>query len=221
MKGVMKKAFVWDLPIRLFHWSLVGLLCFSVLTGLNGGLNAMDYHMLSGYAILTLIGFRLLWGIVGSKNARFASFIKGPGAIIDYLRSLADPPKPHIGHNPLGALSVLAMLLSVTVQAVTGLFSTDDVFVDGPLRHLVSHETSLAITNIHKINLWILGALVGLHLAAIAWYQLRRKEDLLLPMITGWKATQQDMPAERNNLILAILLTALVAGGVYYLVNYV
>ena len=217
----MKKFFVWDLPTRIFHWSLVVLLCVSVITGLNGGLDAMDYHMLSGYAVLTLVGFRLLWGLVGSTNSRFASFIKGPATIIAYARSLTGPPVPFAGHNPLGALSVLAMLLSVAVQAVTGLFSTDDVFVDGPLRHLVSHENSLFITGIHKTNLWILGGLVGLHLAAIAWYQFKRRENLLLPMITGWKRLEAEVAAERNNRLLAIVLFGAIAAGVYYLVTYV
>lgn len=213
----MIKAFVWDLPTRLFHWTLVVLLGISVGTGLNGGLNAMDYHMLSGEAILALIGFRIIWGLVGSRNARFASFIKGPAAIAAYLRS----PRHEIGHNPLGALSVVAMLLCVAIQAVTGLFSTDDVFVDGPLRHLVSHETALRITNIHVLNLWVLGGLVGLHLGAIAWYQLKRGENLLMPMVTGWKHVTADTLPERNNRLLAVAVLAMVAGGVYYLVNYI
>lgn len=217
----MKKYFVWDLPTRVFHWSLAVLFGVSILTGFNGGLNAMDYHMLSGYTIITLVGFRLLWGIVGSKNSRFLSFIRGPGAIFAHIRTLADPAEGYAGHNPLGALSIIAMLLALAVQTATGLFSTDDVFVDGPLQHLVSHENSLFITSIHKTNLWILIALVGLHLAAIAWYQLIRKENLLLPMITGWKRLETAVVAERNNWLLAIVLLGAVAGGVYYLINFV
>lgn len=213
----MKKAFVWDLPTRLFHWALVVLLGISVGTGLNGGLNAMDYHMLSGETILTLVGFRIIWGLVGSRNARFANFVRGPVAIAAYLRF----PHHEVGHNPLGALSVVAMLVCVAVQAVTGLFSTDDVFVDGPLRHLVSHETALRITNIHELNLWVLGGLVCLHLGAIAWYQLKRSENLLMPMVTGWKQVASETQPERNNLLLAVAVLAIVAGAVYYLVNYV
>lgn len=215
--GEMKHAFVWDLPTRVFHWTLTVLLGISVGTGLNGGLNAMDYHMLSGESVLALVGFRIIWGLVGSRNARFTNFIKGPVAIAAYLRSM----RHEVGHNPLGALSVVAMLLSVAVQAVTGLFSTDDVFVDGPLRHLVSHDTALRITSIHELNLWVLGGLVGLHLVAIAWYQFKRGENLLMPMLTGWKQVTADTLPERNNVLLAVAVLAIVAGAVYYLVNYV
>ena len=113
------------------------------------------------------------------------------------------------------------MLLCVAVQAVTGLFSTDDVFVDGPLRHLVSHDTALRITSIHELNLWVLGGLVCLHLAAIAWYQLKHGENLMMPMITGWKQVTADTLPERNNILLAVAVLVIVAGAVYYLVNYV
>lgn len=217
----MKKYFVWDLPTRVFHWSLAVLFGISVYTGLDGGLNVMDYHMLSGYAILTLVGFRILWGVFGSKNSRFTSFLKGPGAIIAHIRTLTRPSEGYAGHNPLGALSIIAMLLAVVLQTATGLFSTDDVFVDGPLRHLVSDETSLYITSIHKVNVWILVGLVGLHVAAIVWYHLIRKENLFLPMITGWKRLEMEVVAERNNWVLAIILLSGVAAGVYYLITYV
>ena len=214
----MNKAFVWDVPVRVFHWSLALLFCVSLYTGFNGGLNEMDYHMLSGYAILSLVAFRVLWGFLGSRNARFASFVKGPVAVMEYIRA----PSPTVsGHNPLGALGIIAMLLVVALQAGTGLFSTDDVFVDGPLRHLVSHDTSLLITGIHKINVWAVCALAGLHVAAIGWYHWKRGENLTVPMITGWKQTNADIPAERNNWLLAAILLAAASAGVYCLVKYV
>jgi len=214
----VKKVLVWDLPTRLFHWSVAILFCVSLYTGFNGGLNEMDYHMLSGYCILGLVSFRIVWGFVGGANSRFAGFVRGPRTIFAYLRSLSAKGS---GHNPLGALSVLAMLACLAIQAVTGLFSTDDVFVDGPLRHLLSHDQSLRITDWHKFNLWILCGLVGLHITAIAWYHLRRGENLTLPMITGYKVSDADIKPERNHWFRAILLGGVIAAGVYYLVTYV
>lgn len=217
----MKKILVWDLPTRLFHWSLAILFCISLYTGFNGGLNAMDYHMLSGYGILGLVTFRILWGFVGSTHAKFSGFVRGPRVVLAYLRSLSAKQSIPVGHNPLGALSVLAMLACLVIQAGTGLFSTDDVFVDGPLRHLLSHGQSLRVTEWHKVNLWVLCGLVGMHLAAIAWYHFRHEQNLTLPMITGYKLIDADVEPGRNHLVLAIVLGAVVAAGIYYLVTYV
>lgn len=218
----MKKSFVWDLPVRLFHWSLVILVCVSLYTGFDGGFFIFDYHLLSGYAILALVAFRLLWGLIGSRNARFTTFIRGPKAIADYTRSLGKGYRSYIGHSPLGALSVVAILLALVVQVGTGLFaSNEDLMVDSPLTHLVSTGTSRELTWIHEINVWVIIALVCLHLLAIAWYRLVRGDNLVLPMITGWKQLPEEVDAERNNWLLALVLLGAVSGGVYYLVKYV
>ncbi|MDZ7684035.1 MAG: cytochrome b/b6 domain-containing protein [Gammaproteobacteria bacterium] len=167
----MNRSYVWDLPTRIFHWLLVVLVSLSLYTGFVGGFEEMDWHMYSGYAILTLILFRLAWGVFGSYNARFTTFVRGPGAIMAYVRSLRSSP-PGVGHSPLGGVSVLAILLAICVQAATGLFATDDIFIEGPLVHLVSDDMSGELTRIHNLNRWIIIALIGLHLTAIAFYQL-------------------------------------------------
>lgn len=213
----MKKTVVWDLPTRVFHWSLVVLLCISFYTGTVGGFEIMDYHMLSGFAILGLILFRILWGFFGNRNARFLGFVRGPGTIIAYLRGQHDH---QAGHNPLGALSVLAMLVAVLVQAVTGLFANDDIMLEGPLVHLVSYDMSRQLTGIHEINRWVIVGLAGLHVLAVLFYQFIRKESVILPMITGRKDLADNVPDAHGNWLLAIVAAAISAGLVYYVTNY-
>ena len=124
------KVRVWDLPVRIFHWSLVILFGFSFYSGKTGGFELMDYHMLSGYTLLTLAVFRIFWGFLGGRHARFSSFIASPARIIGYLRSLVG--KDHattIGHNPAGGLSVMVMLMLLLGQGVTGLFTNDDISI--------------------------------------------------------------------------------------------
>lgn len=171
---------VWDLPVRVFHWLLALLIAFSFITAEIGG-NAMVWHERSGIAILVLIGFRLIWGVVGSRHARFASFVRGPTAVMATLRG-----KPSgLGHSPLAALSVLALLGAVGFQAVTGLFANDDIAFEGPLAAKVSGKVSHWLTELHEGNESVLLALIGLHLAAIAWYALVKRRNLIKPMITG------------------------------------
>lgn len=213
------KSYVWDWATRLFHWILVILVSISMYTGFVGGFREMDWHMYSGYAILALIIFRIGWGFVGSYNARFTSFIRGPGGIVAYLRNMMSSG-PGVGHSPLAALSVIALLLALLVQAVTGLFANDDIFIEGPLVHLVSEDLSNQLTSIHELNRWIVIALLVLHLAAILFYELVKRDRIVLPMITGWKkGVAHD--AERDRPVVAIILLAVVAGGVYYLIEYV
>lgn len=181
---------VWDLPLRLFHWLLALLVAFSVVSGKLGG-NALDWHRLSGYAILTLLLFRIGWGFAGSTYARFGQFLRGPGAIV---RHLAGSRPEHPGHNPLGALSVLAMLTALLLQAATGLFANDGVMVEGPLYKLVSSDTSDFLTAIHGANAWVVLGLVALHLAAILFYLLAKKENLVRAMITGRKQVAHAVP---------------------------
>ncbi len=158
----VRQVRVWDPATRLFHWSLVGLIVVNLYTGNVGGLREMDLHMLSGYAILALVAFRVIWGLVGSRHSRFAAFVRGPRATVSYLRSfLRGPYRAAVGHNPLGGWSVIAMLTSLLVQAVTGLFANDDILTEGPLADSVSKATSNTLTGIHQLNAWVLYGLIA------------------------------------------------------------
>ncbi|GAB6054370.1 cytochrome b/b6 domain-containing protein [Magnetospira thiophila] len=203
---------VWDLPTRLFHWALVGLVGVCIYSGLSGNVKLMSYHMLSGQAILVLVLFRVLWGLVGSPRSRFSDFVRGPKAILQYLR---DRQSPTPGHNPLGAGSVLAMLATLLVQAGTGLFANDDIFTEGPLAARVSKELSDSLTGIHHLSSNLLMALIGLHLLAIIVYRLKG-ENLILPMITGRRKPRgswRDRPYAPG--WLALIVLGLAAGAVW------
>lgn len=208
---------IWDLPTRLFHWLLLALVFTSFVTGKIGG-NAMQWHMWSGYAILTLIVFRILWGLAGSHYALFSTFVRGPREVLAALRGGATPTA---GHNPLGALSVLALLAVLLLQAVTGLFANDDIATEGPLAKLVSGAFSALATRIHAFNEYVILSLVALHLAAIAFYFFAKRDNLVKPMLTGDKSGI-DAPAaadDRATRLRAVLLLALAVGLVSYVVN--
>jgi cytochrome b len=171
---------VWDLPVRLFHWSVVAFLALSWWTARNG----FDrVHFWSGYALLFLLVFRILWGFAGSSTARFATFVRGPAAVAAYLRRGQDE---QAGHSPVGALSVLAMLLALLVQISTGLIQIDDDdFVEGPLSGLVGYDAALLAHDVHEASFNILLGLIALHLLAIGYYRLVRGRSLVRPMVTG------------------------------------
>jgi cytochrome b len=220
-KPTRRAVAVWDWPVRIVHWSLVVFIAVSWITSEVGG-NAMTYHMWSGYTILTLVVFRIVWGLVGSRHARFASFVKGPGAVIRYASSLAGTRSSSVlGHNPLGGWSVVLMLLSVSVQAVTGLFANDDIFTEGPLASRVSGQTSEFLTAIHNYNFYVLVALIGLHLLAIAFYLLVKRENLIGAMFTGRKyvdsAAHHDEPMASP--LRAVVVLLVIAGAVAAVVN--
>lgn len=147
----------------------------------------MEWHQRAGYFALGLIGFRLIWGIVGSYHARFIHFIRGPLTVWRYLRGQLSAERQHLGHNPLGAWSVIAMLGVVGIQAVTGLFSNDDVLLEGPYAAKVSKETSDWFTAIHHTNSDLLLVLIAIHILAIAFYALVKKNNLVVSMLTGRK----------------------------------
>jgi len=181
---------LWDLPTRLFHWLLTILIVGAVITAKTGG-NAMIWHGRIGLTVLGLVVFRLIWGLVGSTYARFSSFLPTPATIGTYLRGQW---RGH-GHNPLGALSVFGMLAMLAVQVGTGLFANDDIAFQGPLAALVDKELSDVLTGYHKLSIKIVLALIVLHLGAIAFYALVRKDNLVKPMISGWKTFESDGPA--------------------------
>jgi cytochrome b len=206
---------VWDLPIRLFHWSLVLLLIFQWVTTQDDILYNMTWHMYGGYALLCLLLFRLLRGFWGSQHARFSDFFYGPTATLHYLTTVFKrAPSHYLGHNPMGAYSVFALLLLLGVQSVTGLFADDDIFTEGPLAGWVSNDTSDLMTRLHHFNFNLLLVFIGLHLAAIAFYALFKRENLVRAMITGRKTLDSEAvtlapPAKHAPLWLAIGLLAI------------
>lgn len=176
---------VWDLPTRLFHWGLAICVAGSLISIQLGG-NAVAWHFRFGYAILALLLFRIAWGFIGPRNARFASFPPDPPGALRQLVGRNRPPGASApGHSPLGALSVYAMLLSLAFQAGTGLFANDAIMWDGPLRNTVSNATSDWLTSLHQANRFVLLALIAMHLLAIAFYQLVGGKPLVRAMITG------------------------------------
>lgn len=213
---------VWDLPLRLVHWAMVVLLLALVATAEMGG-DAIGWHMRAGETMLTLVLFRVLWGFVGSPQARFSSFIRGPRAVIAYTRSLRRPPHARfIGHNPLGGWMVLLLLVALLVQASTGLFSNDDIASEGPLARFISKDLSDAISSFHSWNAWFVVALAGVHVAATLFYLLGFKENLIRPMIDGIKhvpAASADDSDGKVTWPRAVALFALCALAVWLLVT--
>jgi len=174
---------VWDLPIRLFHWLLVLCIAGSFIT-INLGEEAIQWHAYFGYSILTLLIFRLIWGFVGSTHARFASFLPTKKAIVDYLSGSS--PRV-LGHNPVGAISVFALLLVLMIQVFTGLFVDDDVAFQGPLVKYVSSSVGSFLSEIHEGNQVVILTLITIHIAAIWYYQKFKGENLIKPMLNGDK----------------------------------
>ncbi len=203
----LRRIRVWDLPTRLFHWSLAILVVVAVVTGKAGG-NLMDWHGRAGLAIVGLVAFRLAWGLLGSTYARFASFFPTPARLVAYLRGEWRQP----GHNPLGALSVLALLALVAFQVGSGLVANDDIAFRGPLFELAGKALSDRLTGLHKGSTNLLLALIALHVAAIVWYARVRRQNLVRPMLTGWQETAHGRPATGGG-PAALAVALIVAGG--------
>ena len=219
------KIFVWDLPTRLFHWFLLSLVVTSVLTGLgwSGLEDESDIHTWSGIGVLTLILFRLGWGIFGGRHARFTDFIKGPLSVLRYLKGLVTGKHEQwLGHNPMGGVSVIAMIVLLGLQAGMGLFTNDDSSVEGPLFNLISKDTSDYITWLHYLNSIALYVVIGTHVMAIISYRLMG-EHLVAAMVHGYKKViKGSVVAARDakgNIIVAIITLAISAGLVTLILN--
>ena len=212
--GAARPQQVWDWPIRMFHWILVLSVITLFVTGKIGG-NWLEWHRRAGFLVLGLVMFRVIWGFVGGYHARFANFVRGPKAIMGYIRGTQ---KEGAGHNPLGALSVLAMLAVIGFQAGSGLFANDDVMLEGPYAAMVGKDLSDWLTKLHKINSYVILVLVVLHVSAIAYYFFRKHNNLVWPMITGNKMMSDEVPQRTCPAWLASSLIALVAAAVYVLV---
>ena len=189
---------VWDLPTRLFHWALVVCIVGLVTTAQIGG-NAMEWHFRFGYSVLTLLLFRLLWGFVGGHWSRFSTFLYSPASLLRYLRGHEVDGQP-LGHSPLGALSVFAILGLLLLQVGTGLFSDDEIAAVGPLSKLASGAVVSQLTHYHKdIGKVIVLILVLLHIGAIAFYRIKRKKDLIRPMLVGDVSSPTPQLASRDD----------------------
>jgi cytochrome b len=197
---------VWDLPVRVTHWALVVAVAGCWATH-YAGIEWFPWHRRCGYAVLVLVGFRILWGLVGTRHARFANFLRGPRAILAYLRGRAEAP---VGHNPLGALSVLALLALLLLQASTGLFANDEIMNMGPFYGWIAPLLSNRITTLHRASSdWLL-LLIGMHVLAVAWYACARNEPLVRAMVTGRKPAAvvpeaESIGASRTPLAIAIV----------------
>lgn len=211
---------LWDLPLRLFHWGL--LICVAgAIASIEIGEN-VEVHQYFGYAILSLLIFRVIWGVVGGRHARFASFIRGPGTVFNYLKRMKEHKGPSIGHNPLGALSVLGMLAALLVQATSGLFLTDEIMFEAPLFKYISGATASLLAEIHETNAAIIFTLIGLHLAAILFYRFIKRENLITPMLTGNKEVPAELPeqdASGGSAWLGLLVFGVAAGAVWFVVT--
>ncbi|MBK6603030.1 MAG: cytochrome b/b6 domain-containing protein [Betaproteobacteria bacterium] len=206
---------VWDWPVRLFHWSIVALVAAAIITAYLGG-DAKEWHMRAGYGVLAMVLFRVAWGFAGTRHARFASFLHGPRTAIRYARSFATRASPvSIGHNPLGGWSVIALLAALLVQAGTGLFANDDLLMEGPLVKFVSDALSDRITTFHHLNVWAIGILVGVHIAAVVSHWVVAKENLVRPMLTGRKRLHRSLEPEGLDKVPHVRALALLAASAF------
>jgi cytochrome b len=202
------KIEVWDWPLRAFHWLLALSVTAAVITGETGG-NLIDWHGRLGVLIVGLLVFRIIWGFIGSTHARFINFFPTPGKIKAYLQGQWQG----LGHNPLGALSVIALLGVLIILVVSGLFSNDDIAFQGPLFNLVDKSTSDKLSGLHNLIFNLLAALVTLHLAAIIFYARFKKDNLVWPMLNGKKSVPKDHPVPTTKLEISRLLVALAISG--------
>ncbi|WP_445681309.1 cytochrome b/b6 domain-containing protein [Radicibacter daui] len=178
---------VWDLPLRLFHWLLVVAVAGAWITK-ETPLESMDWHMRFGLAAFFLIVFRLAWGVLGTRTARFASFVKTPHKAVSYLKKMLSPRarlQPSDGHSPLGGYAALVLIGTVGLQALSGIFSNDSIMSGGPLSGYVGYQASDALTAFHEFWFNLIIAAIVVHLAAILFYRLRLKTNLVTPMVVG------------------------------------
>jgi cytochrome b len=214
---------IWDLPLRLFHWLLVLSLAASWATA-KAGFDWRPTHMRLGYFTIGLLLFRIVWGFIGPRHARFASFLKGPVGVWRYARGMAAETMlvKSAGHNPLGALMVVLMLVLLAVQTGSGLFTSDDIVYAGPYNGAVSESLAKQLGHIHQVNFNIILAAVALHILAIGFYTFAKKQRLVPAMFTGRKpagSVAEHEAISSSQIIKACIVALMCAGLVYWLVS--
>lgn len=214
----VKPVRVWDLPTRLFHWVLALTIVGSVVSAKIGGA-AMEWHFRCGFLVMGLLMFRLAWGLIGGRHSRFVNFIYSPLTLLRYLRGRTTPSEQlDVGHNPLGSLSVFAVLGFLLIQVSTGLLADDEIASVGPLNKFVSSATASLATGWHKAwGQWILIALVATHIGAVVFYLVVKKHNLVRPMLGGDKTLPANTPSSADNTrtrLLALVIALLSAAAV-------
>ena len=212
----VKEHQVWDLPVRLFHWTLVSAIIGAFVTN-RLGVAYFKYHVWFGYTVIVLVLFRVIWGFVGTHHARFKNFVYGPTKTLQYTISLfRGQVRPHAGHNPLGACMVLVLLMALGTQAVFGLFSNDDIFNTGPLYGYVSKELSRKLTSMHRILFYWIVIAAAIHIVAVIAHQIFDKANLIISMFTGCKQLVNVPEVEVNyrsrDWVAVLLIVALSIG---------
>ncbi|MDR3461664.1 MAG: cytochrome b/b6 domain-containing protein [Beijerinckiaceae bacterium] len=221
---------VWDLPVRIFHWSLVGAFVAAYVTN-RLGVAYFKYHVWAGYAVIVLVAFRLVWGLIGTRHARFWNFIRGPKETLVYARDLVLAKRRnggagvrhYAGHNPLGAIMVVALLVGLGAQAALGLFANDEIMNTGPLYGYVTKEASLLFTSIHRQLFYGLAGAVALHVSAVIAHRVFKNENLVRAMITGRKPTSAVAAGEAitsSRVWLAVLVGLGLALALAYVVGH-
>jgi cytochrome b len=214
-----ERHLVWDLPLRVFHWLLVLSLTSAYITA-ELGFDWKQIHIYLGYLTIGLVVFRIIWGFVGPRHARFANFLTGPSVVWRYAKGLAAGTMIQTaGHNPLGGISVIIMLVLVGFQAGTGLFATDDIVWTGPYNAAVGEATADRLTAWHHINFNILLVAVALHIMAIAFYFLVKKQNLVAAMLHGKKPVPAHEAISKSEVVKALIVIVISAGLVYWLVS--
>ncbi len=219
--GLTTRRLVWDLPLRLFHWLFATGIVASYITA-KVGFDWMQVHFYLGYFMIGLLVFRVIWGFIGPRHARFSSFLEKPAVVWAYAQRLFDADShPSVGHNPVGALMVILMLVLVAAQVTTGLFATDAVIWTGPYYPAVKSSTASLLSTVHSVNVNIILGAVVLHIAAIIFYRVHKKQGLAAAMFTGYKPAALVPPQHAitsSQLLKALIVSALAAGFVYWLI---
>ncbi|KAF2989130.1 cytochrome b/b6 domain-containing protein [Methylocystis sp. MJC1] len=214
---------VWDWPTRFFHWSLVAAFIGAYVSNKLGA-DYFSLHLFFGYAVIVLVTFRIVWGFIGPRHARFANFLKGPRAVLHYVSAVGSGRHTrYVGHNPLGALMVLALLASLGAQAAFGLFGDDEIYNAGPLAPFVSKEASLLLTSLHRKLFYVLVAAVIVHVTAVLAHVVVMREPIIRAMVTGHKPSHL-VPAEETlrssrgavAFLLFIAIVATLAIGLHF-----
>lgn len=212
--SVVERRMVWDLPVRIVHWTMVLTIIGSWTTNRLGP-TYFTWHVVCGCTMIVLVTFRIVWGFIGTRYARFSSFVRGPRAIRAYLRGTDAMQAALPGHNPLGAISVVLMLLLLLAQGMTGLFANDAIANTGPLYGWVSGSTSDLLTTIHHRVFFLLEVLISLHIAAVLFYTFFKRNKLIGPMFSGYKSAAQVPPGQEisgSRLLTAAILVAVIVG---------